>query len=91
MRRLLLAVLLLTSFGLAPAQEATPDLDGYVTSVASATDFAVDGVHVVCVAKTRFRAGNGLSSTAIPWTNGPYVGQPLKARISNRNKYIRKP
>jgi hypothetical protein len=49
MRRLILAVLLITCFGFAQAQETPPDLDGYVTSVTSTTDFAVDGVHVVCV------------------------------------------
>jgi hypothetical protein len=49
-----------------------------VTSVTSTTDFAVDGVHVVCVAKTRYRTGNGPNSAVTPWANGPYIGQPLK-------------
>ena len=57
---------------------ALPALDGYVTSVTAKTDFAFDGIHVVCGAKTRYRIGNDLGSTSIPWTNGLYIGQPLK-------------
>jgi hypothetical protein len=49
MRSLVLAILLMSSFGFAQAQETPPDLDGYVTSVTSTSDFAVDGIHVVCV------------------------------------------
>jgi len=77
MRSLVLAVLM-SCFGFAQAQETPPDLDGYVTSVTSTTDFAVDGTHVVCGAKTRYRAANDLTGPEIPWTNGPYIGQPLR-------------
>ena len=77
MRSLVLAVLLMSFFGFALGQETPPDLDGFVTSVTSATDFAVDGTHVVCGAKTRYHGVNGVSQE-IPWTNGPYLGQPLK-------------
>jgi hypothetical protein len=78
MRSLFLVILLISSLGIAQAQETPPDLDGYVTTVTSKTDFAVDGIHVVCVAKTRYRTANGTSGTEIPWTTGPYIGQPLK-------------
>jgi hypothetical protein len=78
MRSLTLAILLMSSLGFAQAQETPPDLDGYVTSVTSKTDFAVDGIHVSCVAKTRYPTINDQRSTEIPWTNGPYIGQPLK-------------
>jgi hypothetical protein len=54
MRSLTLAILLMSSLGFAQAQETPPDLDGYVTSVTSETHFAVDGIHVSCVAKTRY-------------------------------------
>jgi hypothetical protein len=78
MRSLILAVLLICCFGYGQAQETPPDIDGYVTSVTSTNDFAVDGTHVVCDAKTHYRTGNGKSSATIPWSNGPYLGQPLK-------------
>jgi hypothetical protein len=78
MRSLILAVLLMSCFGFGQAQEAPPDIDGYVTSVSSTSDFAVEGTHVVCDAKTHYRIGNGQSTTTIPWSNGPYLGQPLK-------------
>ena len=77
MRSLVLVVLLMSCCGFALGQETPPDLDGYVTSVTSSSDFAVDGTHVVCVAKTRYRGINGVSQE-IPWTHGPYLGQPLK-------------
>jgi hypothetical protein len=78
MRSLALLILLVSSLGFAQAQETPPNLDGYVTSVTSKTDFAVDGIHVSCVAKTRYPTVNDERSTEIPWTNGPYIGQPLK-------------
>jgi hypothetical protein len=78
MRSLIFAVLLMSSFAFGQAQETPPDIDGYVTSVSSTSDFAVDGTHVVCDAKTHYRIGNGQSSATIPWANGPYLGQSLK-------------
>jgi hypothetical protein len=78
MRSLILVILLMSSLGFAQAQETPPDLDGYVTSVTSKTDFAVDGIRVSCVAKTRYRTASGPTGTEIPWTTGPYIGQPLK-------------
>jgi hypothetical protein len=78
MRSLILVILLMSSLGFAQAQETPPDLDGYVTSVTSITDFAVDGIRVSCVAKTRYRTAGGPTGTEIPWTTGPYIGQPLK-------------
>jgi hypothetical protein len=78
MRSLILVILLMSSLGFARAQETPPDLDGYVTSVTAKTDFAVDGIHIICGAKTRYRIGNDVGSTSIPWTNAPYIGQPLK-------------
>jgi hypothetical protein len=78
MRSLTLAILLMCSLGSAQAQETPPDLDGFVTGVTSKTDFAVDGIHVSCVAKTRYPNINDQRSTEIPWTIGPYIGQPLK-------------
>jgi hypothetical protein len=41
MRSLILAVLLMSCFGFGQAQEAPPDIDGYVTSVTSTNDFAL--------------------------------------------------
>jgi hypothetical protein len=78
MRSLILAILLMCSLGSAQAQETPPDLNGYVTSVTAKTDFAVDGIHVVCVAKTRYGTTAGSGGAEIPWTTGPYIGQPLK-------------
>jgi hypothetical protein len=78
MRRLILVLLLMSSLGFAQAPETPPDLDGYVTSVTSKIDFAVDGILVSCVAKTRYPNVNDTRGTEIPWTDGPYIGQPLK-------------
>jgi hypothetical protein len=47
MRSLIFAVLLMSSFAFGQAQETPPDIDGYVTSVSSTSDFAVDATHVV--------------------------------------------
>jgi hypothetical protein len=78
MRSLTLVILLMSSLGFVQAQETPPNLDGYVTSVTSKTDFAVDGIQVSCVAKTRYPTVNDERGTEIPWTQGPYIGQPLK-------------
>jgi hypothetical protein len=53
-----------------------PAIDGYITGITSSTDFAVNGAHVVCVAKTHYHVDGGRMQTQ--WTSGPYIGQPVK-------------
>jgi hypothetical protein len=61
--------------GFAQVQQ-TPDLNGYITSITSSTDFAVNGAHVICVAKTHYHVDGGLMQTQ--WITGPYIGQSVK-------------
>jgi hypothetical protein len=69
--------LLCPCVGLAQAPTFPPAVEGYVTSVSSATDFSVEGFRVVCVAKTKFVRGTDVGSTNLPWNDGPYIGQAL--------------
>jgi Domain of unknown function (DUF5666) len=72
---LLLAVVWMGSLGFAQVQQ-TPDLDGYITSITSSTDFAVNGNHVICLAKTHYHVDGCLMQTQ--WISGPYIGQRVK-------------
>ncbi len=81
--RLVAVVVLLSAIGY--SQERTPDIDGYVTAVKSATEFSVDGIPVRCNEKTDFgysfdpRGGKG---------DGPYIGQPLKVYGWNKKNVL---
>ena len=77
MRRLILLALLMSSLTPAYPQTEFPALDGYVTEVVSATNFAVDGSRVVCTPDTTFKDLSGMVSARLPWTSGPYLGEPL--------------
>lgn len=66
-------------------QTPIPSIDGYVTSVASASRFAVNGIPVVCNANTEFDRSTGQTGTGAVLSYGhkgcdktQYVGEPLK-------------
>ena len=64
-----------------------PDLDGYVTRAVSATDFDVNGIHILCSEKTLSeepilssgsRADNGKAGTQGCPARTPIVGTPMR-------------
>jgi hypothetical protein len=82
MRTLIFAILLMSPFGFGQAQQTPPDIDGYVTSVTSTNDFAVDGNHVVCDAKTHYRTGNARAAVRFPG--------PMAHTWASRLRYLAK-
>src|SRR6202030_808462 len=53
-------------------------VDGYVTRVASSTDFDVNGVRVVCAGKTHFAEQRSIGLVELSEPGTLYVGEPAK-------------
>jgi hypothetical protein len=70
----------------------SPDLDGYVTRVASSSDFDVNGRRVLCGPQTesilRPIAGETLSSSGCP-LDAPYLGEPMIIYGSLKKRAVR--
>lgn len=58
-------------------QPVTPILSGYITRVASASDFDVDGTHVLCGPNTSIKAPSGDVYYAGCFETPPRLGQPV--------------
>jgi Domain of unknown function (DUF5666) len=59
------------------ARAAVPNIAGAVTAAVSATDFEVNGLHVVCDARTKFELLRPTDAGRISWSEKPYIGEPL--------------
>ncbi len=59
------------------ARAAIPNIAGAVTAAVSATDFEVNGLHVVCDARTKFELLRPADAGRISWSAKPYIGEPL--------------
>ena len=61
-------------------QQEDQAIDGYVTRVASSSDFDVNGFHVLCGVETQnvqhLASGHDLNTSGCP-ANAPYLGEPL--------------
>lgn len=71
-------------------QHEDPAIDGYVTRVASASDFDVNGFHVLCGPDTQTTVGH-LESNEVLSNQGcpqdrPYLGEPMKIFGSLKKK-----
>ena len=71
-------------------QQEDPVIDGYVTRVASSSDFDVNGYRVFCGAGTQstigqFQLKGALSNQGCP-EDGPYLGEPTKIFGSLKKK-----
>jgi hypothetical protein len=88
MRQSLIAVFILLSAGALFAQgNVSTNMSGYVTRVASPTDFDVDGVHVLIDAKTVASMTSGERESPIPTSELKlYPGQPAQVRGELRKK-----
>lgn len=60
-----------------PACAAVPNVAGAVTAATSPTDFEVNGIQIVCDARTRFSALRPADVGLISWSEKPYIGEPL--------------
>jgi hypothetical protein len=79
-------VFLSASFSAGAQDRRYPDLDGYITRVASASDFDVNGVRIFCnektlseepVANTEPRAAKEIAGTQGCPSPMPYIGEPM--------------
>lgn len=83
---LLIAAFFLAASAVAEPADVPAAVNGYVTRVASPTDFDVNGVRVVCVDKTHFaeQRSVGLANLSGPGTL--YVGEPARVYGSLNKK-----
>ncbi len=85
-------LLLIASFAplLRPQQQDSPAIDGYVTRVASNSDFDVNGFRVLCGAGTRTTTGQSQSKEVLSDQGCPqdalYLGEPVKVYGSMKKK-----
>lgn len=68
----------------------TPDLDGYVTRVASNSDFDVNGFRILCGPDTQTTVGQSQSKEVLSYQgcppDTPYLGEPMKIYGSLKKK-----
>jgi hypothetical protein len=88
-------IFLLASAGTTAQDWEHPDLDGYITRAASASDFDVNGIRILCGEKTLSeepvvitgsRADNGKTGTRGCPAHAPYVGEPMKVYGAMKKK-----